>query len=101
MEQRREFTAVNSQNGMIPQQYVHSCEHQAALRLPISAMTIGPQENSPAAALAVSARKYPPGDLMSAKRSNMATMTIEACSGPMKRCASSQADALIPMAGRT
>jgi len=80
---------------------VHSCEHHAAFRRDISAMTIGPQENSPAAAFDVSARRYPPGDLMSAKRSNMATTTIDACSGPMNRCASSQADALIPMAGRT
>jgi|TARA_R100000773_G_C4180973_1_gene90713 hypothetical protein len=64
-------------------------------------MTIGPQENSPAAALDVNARKYPPGDLMSEKRSSIATTTIEACSGPMQRCASSQAETLIPMAGRT
>ena len=36
---------------------VHSCEHQAAFRLAISAMTIGPQENSPMAAFDVRARK--------------------------------------------
>ena len=86
---------------MVSLKSVHSCEHQAALGRPISAMTIGPQENSPAAALVVSARRYPPGDLMSAKRSSMATTTIEACSGPMKRCASSQAETLIPIEGRT
>ena len=64
-------------------------------------MTIGPQENSPAVAFDVRARKYPPGALISAKRSSMATTTIDACSGPMQRCASSQAEALIPIAGRT
>lgn len=37
----------------------HSCELHAALRRDINAMTIGPQENSPAAALDVSARRYP------------------------------------------
>lgn len=34
---------------------LNSC--YAALRLPISAITIGPQENAPAAALAVRARR--------------------------------------------
>jgi len=38
-----------------------------------SAMIIGPQESSPAAAFDVRAQRWPPGDLMSAKRSRMAT----------------------------
>ncbi|MFN4101594.1 MAG: AMP-binding protein [Pararhodobacter sp.] len=47
------FTAVNTTRP----QPIHSCEHQAARRRPVKAMIIGPQENAPAAAFAVRARK--------------------------------------------
>jgi hypothetical protein len=56
IEHLRKFTAVNCDGRKVSIGAVHSCEHHAALRRDISAMTIGPQENSPAAALAMSAR---------------------------------------------
>ena len=52
-----QFTAVNFIDWGADGENVHSCEHHAALRRDISAMTIGPQENSPAAAFDVSARR--------------------------------------------
>ncbi len=61
-----------------------------------AAISIGPTENSPAPAFSVSARRYPPAELMCRARCRMQATTIAAASGPIVWQASSYADGETP-----